>query len=231
MNFSQKELQRIVADLDTHDITIKTHAIGDRTNREVLNAYEKVISRRGGNPLRHHLGHLTTVHPQDFPRLRQLDVPGEFIGNVAALIPYVERSYYPALGHDRFHTEMEPVAGLLAAGAILNASSDWGAAILDPMRSIQTVITRRDPHNPEGQVAGPEHRVDLPTAIALHTINGAYVTGRERQTGSLEVGKQADLIVLDRNLFEIPAEEIRHTRVLLTLIGGKTAWKDRSFEQ
>ncbi len=226
MNFEPKDLRRIISDLDTHQIPIKTHAVGDRANREVLDAYAQAINRREGNPLRHHLAHLTAVHPQDFPRLRQLDVPGEFIGNVAALIPYVERSYYPALGHERFHAEMEPVGGLLAAGAIINASSDWGAAILDPMRSIQTVITRRDPHNPKGPIAGPKHRIDLPTAIAVHTIYGAYVLGREKQTGSLEVGKQADLIVLDRNLFEIPVEEIRQTRVLLTLIGGKTAWRD-----
>ena len=225
MNFEPAELQRIVADLDAQDIPIKTHSIGDRTAREVLNAYEIVINKRGSNELRHHLGHITMVHPDDFPRFRQLDVPAEYIGAISALIPYVKVSYYDSVGHDRFHERMQPVGGLVKAGAVVSANSDWGAGILDPMRSIQTTVTRMDPNDSEAPVAGAEYRVDLPTAIAIHTINGAYLLNREDQTGSLEVGKQADLIVLDRNLFEIPVEDIRNVEILLTLIGGRKAWQ------
>ncbi len=224
-NQTPKFLKEVVRELDKYDIQIKTHAIGDRTARSVLDAYEEVIEARGGNPLRHHLAHLTTVAPADFPRFRQLDVPGEFIGLITALIPYVELSYYRTLGHDRFHERMMPIGALHRAGATLSASSDWGAAILDPMRGIQTTITRKDPNNPDAPIAGPDHTVDLETAIAMNTINGAYLLGREHQTGSLEVGKMADLIVLDRNLFEVPEETIRGTRVLLTLIGGSVAWQ------
>ena len=224
-NQTPEFLKEIVRELDKYDIQIKTHAVGDRTARNVLDAYEEVIEARGGNPLRHHLGHLTTVSPDDFRRLRELDVPGEFIGLITALIPYVELSYYRSLGHDRFHERMMPVGGLHRTGAVLSANSDWGAAILHPMRGIQTTVTRMDPLNPEAPVAGPEHQVDLATAIAMNTINGAYLLRREDQTGSIEVGKEADIIVLDQNLFDVDIDEVRHTNILLTLIGGKVAWR------
>jgi predicted amidohydrolase YtcJ len=228
MNFTSAEFDKVIADLDAHNIQVKVHAIGDLTNRTVLSAYKKVIEKRGSNKLRHHMAHLTTVHPDDWRRFRELGVPGEFIGNVSAMIPYVKTAYYDSLGHDRFHMEMHPAGGILAQGGIINASSDWGAGILDTFRSLQTVITRKDPNDPESPAAAPRHAVDLPTAIQIHTIHGAYLLGRENQTGSLEVGKQADLVVLDRNLFDMPVETIRDNKALLTLIGGETAWQDPS---
>ena len=91
---------------------------------------------------------------------------------------------------------MQPIQVLLDRGATIAMVSDWGAALLDSMRSIETVITRMDIHNPSAPVAGPENRVDVSTAIALHTITGAYILRRENEIGSLEPGKKADLIVL-----------------------------------
>ena len=230
MNFTQDEFDRIVADLDANGIPIKTHAIGDKTVRTILNSYQKVIEARGSNELRHHVGHITVAHPDDWPRFAQLDVPAEVLGAISALIPYVKVSYYDSLGHERFHERVHAIGAIKRLGGIVNANSDWGAGILDPMRSIQTIITRKDPNSPEVPPAGPQHAVDLPTAIAIHTIDGAYLLNRESSTGSIEVGKEADLIVLDQNLFEIPVDEIRNTQILLTLIGGRTAWKSPSVD-
>jgi len=225
LGFDPFALKALVIDLDAANIPIKIHAIGNRTVREVLNAYEIVIKERGGNPLRHHVAHITSAHPDDWPRFRQLDVPAEYIGAVAALIPYVAQGYFPALGQERFHLMMEPVGGIMREGGIVAATSDWGAALLDSMRSIQTTITRIDPNNPDAEVAGPMHRLNLPEAIASHTVAGSYIMRREDEIGSLEVGKQADFIVLDQNFFEIPVDTIRDTKVLLTVIGGKKAWE------
>jgi predicted amidohydrolase YtcJ len=230
MNFTQEEFDRIIEDLDSQDIPIKTHSIGDLTTRTVLNSYARVIEKRGSNELRHHIGHMTTIHPDDWPRFRQLGVPGEFIGTVSALIPYVKVAYYESLGYDRFHLEMHPAGGVLRQGGIVNASSDWGASILDTFRSMQTVITRKDPNDTEAQAAAPMHAVDLPTAIQIHTIQSAYLLGREHEIGSLEPGKQADLIVLEKNLFDLPVDQIRNNTVLLTLIGGKRAWQAESVD-
>ena len=225
MNFTQAEFDAIVADMDANGIQVKTHAIGDKTVRTVLNSYEKIIAERGSNPLRHHVAHITVVHPDDWPRFGELDVPAEVIGAVSALIPYVKVSYYDSLGHDRFHERVHPIGGIKRLGGTVNANSDWGAGILDPFRSLQTIITRKDPNDLDVPAAGMQHAVDLDMAIEIHTIDGARLLGRDEETGSLEVGKLADLIVLDRNLFDIPAEEIRHTKVLLTLVGGRVAWQ------
>ena len=229
LGISVPVLQKTVRDYDDAGIMLKSHAIGDRAVREGLNAYESVILARGGNAHRHHMVHSSIIHPDDLPRYKQLGVPTEMIGTIAALIPYVKVSYYEPLGSERFHERYQPAGALIHQGAVLGANSDWGAGILHPMRSIQTLMTRKDPNDPDGAVAGAQHRVDLPTAIAMHTINNAYILHREDDSGSLEPGKRADLIVLNQNLFEIPVEDIRKTKVLLTLIGGETAWRTDGF--
>ena len=229
VNFPQEQLDEIVADLDAHDIPIKAHSIGDRTTRFLLNSYEKAIAARGSNELRHHVGHIISVHPDDLPRFQELGVPAEFIGHLTAMIPYVESNYYNALGHDRFHEQLMPVGELIASGAVVSANSDWPAAILDSFRGLQTTVTRQDPFS-DAPVVGPQNKIDLATAIRVHTINGAYLLHREDQVGSLEVGKAADLIVLDQNLFEIPEDTIKDTNVLLTLIGGDVAWQSPEFD-
>ncbi len=230
LNISPAALKRMVTAYDAAGIQIKTHNLGDRAVRVTLDAYEEVIEKRGNNGLRHHITHNTTVHPDDIPRFRELNVGADMIGAIAALIPYVKTSYYDTLGHDRFHERVLPAGGFVRAGVVVSANSDWGAGILDPMRSIQTVVTRLDPNNPDAPLAGPQHRVDLPTAIEMHTINGAWILGREGHTGSLEVGKDADLIVLDRNLFDIPTDRIRDTKIILTLYKGMTAWKSDNLD-
>ena len=128
-----------------------------------------------------------------------------------------------------FHEQLMPVGELVASGAIVSANSDWPAAILDTFRGLQTTVTRQDPFS-DAPVVGPQNKVDLATAIRIHTINGAYLLHRENQVGSLEVGKAADLIVLDQNLFEIPEDTIKDTNVLLTLIGGEVAWQSPELE-
>ena len=230
MNFEPAQLHDIVADLDAYGIQAKAHSIGDRTTRELLNAYGKVIEKRGDNSLRHHIAHITAVHPDDIPRFAKLGIPAEHISALQAMIPYVELTYYPALGHERFHEEITPVAALVDSGAVVAANSDWPPAILAPFLGIQMLVTRQDPYDAARDVAGPQNRIDLESSIKIHTANGAYLLHREEQTGSIEVGKEADMIVLDRNLFEVPIDNVRHTKVLTTLIGGEVAWQSPEFD-
>ncbi len=229
MNFEPAQLLDIVADLDAHGIQAKAHSIGDRTTRELLNAYGKVIEDRGNNVLRHHIAHITAVHPDDISRFAELGIPAEHISALQAMLPYVELTYYPALGHERFHEEITPIGALVDSGAIVAANSDWPPAMLAPFLGIQTLVTRQDPYDANRDVIGPQNRIDLETSIRIHTLNGAYLLHREQQTGSIEVGKEADLIVLDQNLFDVPIEDVRHTKVLTTMIGGKIAWQSPEF--
>jgi predicted amidohydrolase YtcJ len=106
------------------------------------------------------------------------------------------------------------------AGARIVAGSDWPVSTPNPFLAIEVGITRRDPADPSGPVWNPGQRVSLDTLLAAYTIQGAIVNHREDETGSLEVGKAADFIILDRNLFEVSPDQIGETRVLATFVDG-----------
>jgi hypothetical protein len=118
------------------------------------------------------------------------------------------------------------------AGVMVTSSSDYSVTIpCNPLVAIQTGMTRTRPGiiDPK-EILWPDERATLEQMIASFTINGAYANFLEKTTGSLEVGKMADIIVLSANLFEIPATEIGNTKVLLTLFEGKEAFRDTGFD-
>jgi predicted amidohydrolase YtcJ len=110
-------------------------------------------------------------------------------------------------------------------GAVVSAGSDWSVSSLAPLDGIQVALTHRNPEDARRASWRPEEMVDLPTAIAMYTINAAYQNHLERETGSIEVGKLADLVVLERNLFEVPADELHAVRVMRTIVEGKTVFQ------
>ncbi|MDD1632538.1 MAG: amidohydrolase family protein, partial [Methylococcaceae bacterium] len=130
----------------------------------------------------------------------------------------------PALGSARTE-RMYPIGSVARAGAPLAAGSDWPVTSMDPLAAMQVAITRSDPRKAGGAQLGPDERVDLDTILAAYTIGGAQLLHQEAETGSIEVGKSADLVVLDRNLFAIPPAEIAQARVLLTLFEGKLVYE------
>ena len=107
----------------------------------------------------------------------------------------------------------------------MSGGSDWSVSSLNPLDAIEVGITHQQPDQPNLRPWNPDERVDLATMIAMYTINAAYQNHLERETGSIEVGKSADLIVLDRNLFEVPSREIHRVRVLRTLLEGETVYR------
>ena len=128
----------------------------------------------------------------------------------------------PAIGRDRV-TRRYPIRSVHEAGAVVLGGSDWNYGDLDPLLSIETGITRDDPFGPSSpgdfEVFGDE-RVDLATMIDAYTINGAWQLHAEDTSGSIEVGKRADVVIFDRNLFEIATSEISEAKVDLTLFDG-----------
>ena len=117
---------------------------------------------------------------------------------------------------------------MAAAGGTIVGGSDWGVTSLNPLEAIQVAVTRRAPDAPAGEAWLPRERVSLARMIAAYTIEGARLAFDERITGSIETGKAADLIVLDRDLFAIPPEQISRARVLLTLLDGHDVYRDAS---
>ena len=131
----------------------------------------------------------------------------------------------PILGPERSRW-LYPIRSVAMTGAVIAGGSDWSVSSMNPLDAIQTAVTRRGFCRSALVPAWiPDEIVDLPLMLAAYTINGAYVNFQEKETGSIEVGKSADLIVLDRNLFEIPKHEIHQSKVLLTFLEGREVYK------
>ncbi len=116
---------------------------------------------------------------------------------------------------------MYPIASMEKSGAVVAFGSDWSVSSANPFEEMETAITRMDAVGKPTKPWMPEERIGLPEALAAFTINAAYTNRDEKNTGSLEAGKKANLAVLDRNLFETPPTELSDTKVLVTLFEGK----------
>jgi predicted amidohydrolase YtcJ len=192
-----------------------------------LDAFAYARARNGAHDARHTITHLELIDPDDIPRFRALGVVANFQAFWANGDEYLTRMTEPTLGPKRSRW-LYPIASVVRSGAVVSGGSDWSVSSLNPLDAIEVGITHRQPDTPGQKPWHPAERVDLATMIAMYTINAAYQNHLERETGSVEVGKLADLIVLDRNLFEIPAAEIHRVQVLCTLLEGKAVFqKDR----
>ena len=217
-------LARDLVELDKRGYTVKIHTAGDRAVRVALDAIAAARSANGDSGLRHELAHAGYIDPEDLPRFAELEA-------VADLSPYLWHpspiidSVVGAVGSPR-GGQYFPVRSLLEANAPVLAGSDWPAAVetIDPWLGIEALVTRQDPR---GQFPGsfwPEEAISLADALRIFTLDGARAMRLEHTTGSIEVGKSADMIVLDRDLFAIEPQDISDTKVLRTLFAGNTVY-------
>lgn len=213
-------LKKIVTRLDTDGFQVHFHAIGDAAVRQCLDAVEAARNANPGPGGRHHIAHIQVIHPDDVPRFRRLGVAATFQPFWACRDPQLVHLSLPLLGPERSR-RMYLIRSVLRTGAVVAFGSDWYVSSANPFEQIQVALTRTCVSDPHGEPLLPEERIDLWDALAAFTIHAAFVNGHEDRTGSLEDGKLADLIVLDKNLFEIGPTEIARTRVLLTLFGGR----------
>lgn len=216
-------LNEAVPLLDAEGFQVHFHAIGDRAVRECLDAVEHAIARNGRGDNRHHIAHLQVVHPDDIPRFRELGVAANMQSLWAALEPQMVDLTLPFLGSPRDAWQY-PFGDLLRSGAVLAAGSDWSVSTPDPMAAIHVAVNRRlGPGHEEGEYGAflPEQAIDLATSLVAYTAGSAWVNHLDDVTGSIEVGKLADLAVLDRDPFTGPADEIGATRVLQTFVEGE----------
>jgi predicted amidohydrolase YtcJ len=228
LNYSPEELAQRITAADREGFQIHVHTIGDRAIRVTLDALEQARQRNGPRDARPVMAHLELIDPADIPRFRRLGVIASFQPMWALADSYITELTEPVLGPVRSRW-LYPIASVMNSGAVVAGGSDWTVSSLNPLDAIQVALTRRDPDLPPGPAWIPEERVDLPRMIAAYTINAAFATRSERETGSLEPGKAADLIVLDRNLFEVPVTAIHKVKVVLTLLEGHEVWRDSSF--
>jgi predicted amidohydrolase YtcJ len=223
-NFSPEALAELVTALDRDGFQVHVHAIGDGATRMALDAFERARERNGARDSRHQIAHLELVAPEDLPRFRRLGVVANFQPLWAYADTYITELTEPVLGPERA-SRLYQIHSMMRTGAVVAAGSDWSVTSMDPLEAIQVAVTRRALDKTEGPSWLPDERVDVAAMVAAYTIGGAWAMFQERETGSIEVGKAADIVVLDRNIFEIPAHEIHDAKVALTLFEGREIYK------
>lgn len=191
--------------------------------RDALDAIDVVRSFNGPGPT-HQIAHASFIAPSDIARFKELNVvadlspiiwyPGPIVEAIFAVVPEARaRQYWPN-------------RDLHEAGALLAAGSDWPVMPQpDPWLGIEGMITRRNPNGRTPGALWPEQALDLATVLEIYTVNAATAMGLGAVTGSIETGKSADFIILDRNLFETAPDDLADTRVLATYFEGKAVFE------
>jgi predicted amidohydrolase YtcJ len=222
---NQEDLNQAIAELDREGFQVHVHGIGDAATRSALNAFEYARTQNGIRDSRHHISHLELIDPSDIPRFRELDVVANFQPLWALPDDYITELTLPRLGPERSRW-LYPIGSVLKAGGMIAFGSDWYVTTPNPFPQIETAVTRQDADGEIDGVLEPLERIGLHDAISAFTINAAFVNFQDDTTGSIEVGKLADLIVVNRNLFSIDPQEISEANVELTLFGGRVVHGD-----
>jgi predicted amidohydrolase YtcJ len=213
-------LKLAVPELDRRGFACHFHAIGDGAVRLALDAVAEARRRNGPGGPRHHAAHLEVVNPADVPRFAELGMTANIQPFWAVDDEQMRGLRIPALGPERAAWQYV-FRGLADAGARLAGGSDWPVTTGNPLLEIEVAIRRVAPTARGAAPFVPEQRLTLDEALAAFTIGTAYVNGLDAETGTLEVGKRADLVILDRNLRDPDAGPIGDARVVATYVDGR----------
>ncbi len=219
--YPQEHLNAIVAAADAAGFTVHVHAIGDRAVRSALDAFAYSRQRNGALDNRDQIAHLELVDPQDFARFHALGVIANFQLLWAERDPYIVAGTLAYIGPERSRY-LYPARSLLDAGALIAGGSDWGVSSFDAFEAMEHGVTRCEARGREPLL--PEQSLPLQVMLDAYTINAAYALKQERFTGSLESGKRADFIVIDRDIFAIDPFTLHETRVDLTYLDGREVY-------
>ncbi|WP_102693276.1 amidohydrolase [Rummeliibacillus pycnus] len=213
-------LEKWVMEADHEGFAIRFHTIGDGAVRLGLDLYEKAQQINGKRDARHSLEHIEIISPIDIPRFKELGVMPSIQPYHMALMP--RESHTTRVSKEK-HPYIYPNKSLIDSGAIVSYSSDYPIVPLDPMLEIYHAVTRMDITLED--TWNEQEKVSLAQALKAYTQVPAFSVFREQELGTLEVGKFADIIVLDRDLFTCPKEEILEAKVVLTLMDGQKVWE------
>ena len=216
-----EQLEQWISAADEAGLHVLVHAIGDRANAMLLDIYDRVARAHGPRDRRFRIEHAQHLAPADIPRFASLGV-------IASMQPYHAiddgRWAERVIGPERIKTTYA-FRGLIDAQAHVAFGSDWYVAPPTPLEGIYAAVTRRtlDDANPAGWV--PSQKVGVEEALVAYTREAAYASFEEGIKGALAAGKLADFVILERDLFKIPADEIRAVRVVATVVGGRVVFE------
>jgi hypothetical protein len=217
-------LNEAVAQLDELGFQVHIHVIGDGAVRAALDAFEFARERNGPSDGRHHLAHVQFVDPADLSRFAELNVTATFSALWAVEDEYLTELTLPRVGPERYRWTY-PIKSILDANGRIAFGSDWNVSSPDPLLAIETAVTRVEPLQHSTPVFMPQERISLEEAITAATLNAAYVNHLDDVSGTIEIGKLGDLVILDTNLFEVEPSAISDARVVETLFGGETVYQ------
>nr|WP_274704739.1 amidohydrolase family protein [Aquabacter cavernae] len=222
--FSEEQWTKLVGMTDAAGFDLHIHACGDGTARAGLDALEKAIAANPPRDRRHTIAHLVYVTDQDLPRFAKLGVNSQFSANWFSADPDTTEILKDRYGERQ--KKLYRAQSILKSGGRISFGTDWPAAgyfsTYKPLDSIQIAVTRQLIGKATNPVLGPEEeRLTLTQAVHANTMGAAHQIRMEDKIGSLEVGKMADLVVLERNIFEGSVHDIASTRIDLTLMNGK----------
>mgnify|MGYP005833806043 CR=1 FL=1 len=219
--FPEGVMEKRLLEADRAGLQVAVHAIGDRANKVLLDMFENVAKAHGPRDRRWRVEHAQHLRSEDIARFGRLGV-------IASVQPYhlvddgcwAERK----VGPERAKTTYA-FRSLLDAGAVVVFGSDWTVAPLDPLAGIYAAVTRRtlDGANPDGW--HPEQKVSVEEAVRAYTLSAAWSEFAEKDKGTVERGKLADLVVLDHDIFSIPAAEIADVKAAMTIVGGRVVYE------
>jgi predicted amidohydrolase YtcJ len=223
MQHPEEDMRRWIGSADSAGLPVAVHAIGDRANAILLAIYDSVAQAHGPRDRRFRIEHAQHLRVQDIPLFGKLGV-------IASMQPYHAiddgRWVEQRIGPVRIKTTYA-FRSLLDAGGRLAFGSDWTVAPLDPILGVYAAVTRRtlDGKHPDGWV--PDQKISLGEALRAYTAGNAYATFDDRHRGTLTPGADADVVVLDRNLFTTPPESLDRARVRFTIVGGTVVYRTK----
>jgi predicted amidohydrolase YtcJ len=216
----EEEMEGIVMRAHEAGLRVSIHSIGDRGIDIALNCIEKAQKAKPVADMRHRIEHNSCCTPKQLKRLKKLGVvPSSSIGYMYGL----GDQYAENFGPERVRW-LHPHKTMKEMGIIAGGNSDCPVTFYSPFVQMYTAVTRK---SSSGQVVGPEEAISVMDAIRVYTINGAYLSKEETIKGSIEPGKFADMIVLDRDITKIPSDEIKDVKVLKTIVAGKVVYSKK----
>jgi hypothetical protein len=217
--FDPAQFAKIAIAADKQGMIVHVHAIGDQAVTEALNGIAAARKANGNSGLPHTITHLQFVRPEDIPRFHELGVIASFqlywanaeTDTIELVKPYIDPFIY---------AWQYPARSILDTGGVIAGASDWPVSTANVFQAIYQAETRK---GTEG-VLDASQRVPREAMLYGYTINAAKALREENRIGSIAPGKQADLTLLDRDVLTVTAEEARDTKVLWTIVGGKTVY-------